>query len=92
MKTLDLKVINDSGIHARPSALIVESLLSINATVTFEKDGFKIDAKSILNILQLAACQGTIIHVEINGSSEEELKVADTLQNLFLSGFEKAYK
>jgi len=91
MKTLDLKVINNTGIHARPSALIVESLLPINVSVTFEKNGFKIDAKSILNLLQLAASQGSIIHIEINGSSEEETKAANILQALFTSGFEKAY-
>jgi len=91
MKMLDLKVINDSGIHARPSALIVESLLLINVSVTFEKNGFKVDAKSILNLLQLAASQGSIIHIEIIGSYDDELKTANILQDLFNSGFEKAY-
>ena len=90
---LDLIVTNPDGIHARPSALIAESLEEIDVTVTFQKIGTKeiVDAKSILSLLQLAASQNSIIHIVIKGSITDEEKAASALKYLFSSNFKDAY-
>lgn len=91
MKTLDLKVINETGIHARPSGLIVESLESLHVNVTFQKNDLEVNAKSILSLLQLAASKNSVIHITIDGEIGDESKAAEILIELFNSGFEKAY-
>jgi len=91
MKILDLTVINDTGIHARPSCLIVESLESLHVNVSFQKNDFTANAKSILSLLQLAASKNSIIHIVIDGEPDDENKAAEILIELFNSGFEKAY-
>ena len=91
MITLDLKVINEDGIHARPSSLIVESLENLNVNVTFEKKGVVADAESVLSILLLAAAQNSLIHITITGNPSDEEKAANILKHLFSSGFKNAY-
>lgn len=91
MITLDLKVINDDGIHARPSSLIVESLENLNVNVTFEKKDTTADASSVLSILLLAASKNSQIHIIINGKPSDEEKAANILKYLFSSGFKDAY-
>lgn len=93
MKTLDLKVVNDTGIHARPSCLIVESLEYLHVDIMFQNinNNKCANARSILSLLQLAASKNTPIHIVIQGDPTDEEKAAEILLNLFNSGFEKAY-
>src|SRR5690606_26729207 len=70
MVTKELTVINDSGIHARPAALIVETATKFKSNVIFIKKGIRANAKSIMNIMLLAAKPASMIHVEKEGSDE----------------------
>ncbi len=81
----ELTVINDSGIHARPAALIVEAATRFKSQVIFIKDGMRANAKSIMNIMLLAAEPGAVILVESEGSDEVEALAA--IEELFLSRF-----
>lgn len=85
MVTKELTVINDSGIHARPAALIVETATKFRSSVFFHKDGMRANAKSIMNIMLLAAEPGAVIKVETEGQDEEEALQA--IESLFLSRF-----
>lgn len=85
MVTKELTVINDSGIHARPAALIVETATKFKCNVIFIKDGMRANAKSIMNIMLLAAEPGAIIKVETEGSDETDALSA--IEELFLSRF-----
>jgi phosphocarrier protein HPr len=81
----ELTVINDSGIHARPAALIVETAGRFASNVCFIKDGIRANAKSIMNIMLLAAETGSVILVEAEGPDESEALAA--METLFLSRF-----
>ena len=85
MISKELTVINDSGIHARPAALIVETATRFKSNIYFFKDGVRANAKSIMNIMLLAAEPGAIIEVEAEGPDENEALAA--MEGLFLSRF-----
>ena len=85
MVSKELTVINDSGIHARPAALIVETATKFQSNVIFIKDGMRANAKSIMNIMLLAAEPGAVIKVETEGPDEAEALAA--IEALFSSKF-----
>ena len=85
MISKELTVINESGIHARPAALIVETATKFQSQVIFIKDGMRANAKSIMNIMLLAAEPGAIIRVETEGS--DEVDALKAIEELFLSRF-----
>ncbi|HLP41748.1 MAG TPA: HPr family phosphocarrier protein [Fibrobacteria bacterium] len=85
MVSKELTVINDSGIHARPAALIVETATKFKSSVFFHKDGMRANAKSIMNIMLLAAEPGAVIRVETEGADEQDALGA--MEALFLSRF-----
>lgn len=65
IKTFTLK--NKLGLHARAAATIVNVSSRYDSRVFLEKDGKKIDGKSILDILTLACPMGSRITVEADG-------------------------
>ena len=72
MKTEKAEVVNRLGIHARPAAQIVKaaSLYDCSLTLTVENDS--VNAKSIMGVMTLAACKGSIIEVTADGDDEDE--------------------
>ncbi len=85
MVSKELVVINESGIHARPAALIVETASKYESLITFVKDGMRANAKSIMNVMLLAAEPGARILVEAEGSDESEALAA--IEDLFTDKF-----
>jgi len=85
MVTKELRVINESGIHARPAALIVETCTKFRSMVWFMKDGMRANAKSIMNIMLLAAEYGAVIQIEAEGA--DEVEALDAIEELFKSKF-----
>lgn len=83
--TKELTVVNKLGIHARPAAAIVQQVLKFESEVYFTLDGNRINAKSIMGLLTLAATQGTRIVVTVKGSDAEEAMHA--VEHLFAIGF-----
>ena len=84
-KTVIIK--NRAGIHARPAALLVETANRFSSSVFLEKDGEKINGKSIMGILTLAGTYNTPIKIIAEGSDEEQAVAA--LSNLFKTKFEE---
>jgi len=64
--TKELLVINKLGIHARPAALFVKTANRFQCDIFVEKDGEKINGKSIMGLMMLAAGPGSklIIHAQ----------------------------
>jgi phosphocarrier protein len=83
--TKELNVVNRLGIHARPAAAIVQSVLKFESDVYFNIDGHRINAKSIMGLLTLAATQGTRIVVTVNGADAEA--AMRCVEDLFANGF-----
>ena len=68
----EFEIINEVGIHARPAAALVQALQPYDAEVVLIKDGQRVNAKSIMGVLMLAAGSGTVLTVEASGPEAEE--------------------
>ena len=65
-------VTNELGLHARPAALVAKTAQQFSAEITLCADSRQVNAKSILDILSLAAGQGTSLIVRGKGEDAEE--------------------
>lgn len=84
-KTITIQ--NRAGIHARPSAVIVQKCMDFKSSVYLEKNDDRINAKSIMGIMTLGATYGTEIKIIAEGADEQE--AVDALVKLFESKFEE---
>lgn len=66
------KIINKLGLHARPSAMLVTTASKYQSEVYFTKNGLRVNGKSILGVMMLAAEQGSELLIELNGPDEEQ--------------------
>jgi len=64
------EVVNRLGIHARPAAQIVKAASQYDCSLTLTVDGDSVNAKSIMGVMTLAACKGSIIEVTAEGDDE----------------------
>jgi phosphocarrier protein HPr len=80
-----LKVTNEAGIHARPAAAVVETASAFKSGIWFLKGDIRANAKSIMNIMLLAAEYGSEILVEAEGPDEEE--ALNAIEKLFVERF-----
>jgi len=84
-KTVTIK--NRAGIHARPAALLVQTANRFAANIFLEKDGDKINGKSIMGILTLAATYDSPIKIIAEGSDEQD--ALQSICRLFETKFEE---
>ena len=66
--TKELTVVNKLGIHARPAALFVKTANRFTCDIFVEKDGEKINGKSIMGLMMLAAGPGSKLTIHANGN------------------------
>lgn len=66
-----MRVENEMGLHARPAALLVQAVEGLNCDIALEKDGEKVNGKSIMGIMILAAERGSEIIVSARGPDAE---------------------
>jgi phosphocarrier protein HPr len=66
--TRELTISNKLGIHARPAALFVKTANRFACEIFVEKDGEKINGKSIMGLMMLAAGHGSKITLHIRGA------------------------
>ncbi len=85
MVSTTLKVTNEAGIHARPAAAVVETCARFKSNISFVKGDIRANAKSIMNIMLLAAEYGAEILVEADGSDEADALAA--VEKLFENRF-----
>jgi phosphocarrier protein HPr len=81
----ELAVINKLGIHARPAALFVKIASKFQCEITVEKDGERINGKSIMGLMMLAAAQGSRLKVIAEGVDAEA--AVRELEQLFAQKF-----
>ena len=83
-----LTIINKLGLHARAAAKFVSCTTAYSSSVRAGRDGEMVDGKSIMSIMMLAAGQGTVLDIEVDGHDEEAaLKALRTLvENRFDEG------
>jgi phosphocarrier protein len=69
-KTVTIK--NSTGLHARPSAALVKLAGSFKSDFYIHMYGYRVNGKSILGVMTLAAEQGAELLFEVSGTDEEE--------------------
>jgi phosphocarrier protein len=66
----DALIINKLGLHARASAKLTQLASSFQCEVMLSRNNRRINAKSIMGVMMLAAAKGTTINIETNGADE----------------------
>ena len=72
MLTLSIKIINKLGLHARASAKLTQIANQFESDIWLEKNDKKVNAKSMMGVMMLAASQGTNIIITTEGPDEKE--------------------
>ncbi len=72
MQQQDAQIINKLGLHARASAKLTQLASSFKCEVKMTRNNRRVDAKSIMGVMMLAAAKGTTIVIETNGEDEAE--------------------
>lgn len=85
MLSQDTTIINRLGLHARASAKLVQTASRFQSRVSLIRNGKRVDAKSIMAVMMLAASQGSPIQVETEG--EDEAQALQALLDLIADRF-----
>ena len=83
--TKDLRVTNKLGIHARPAAMFVKTANRFSCDIFVEKDGEKVNGKSIMGLMMLAAGPGSrlLVHAEGGDASRAVVELESLLSRKF---------
>lgn len=82
-----VKIVNRAGLHTRPAAMIVKIASKYKSQFYISKDGYKINGKSIIGVMTLAAAQGSELDLDFEGTDED--KMSDEVCTFFARGFEE---
>jgi phosphocarrier protein len=74
----EVEIINKLGLHARAAAKLVSCANSFTSHVFLDRNGQRVNGKSIMGVMMLAANQGSILRLQIDGSDEQEAMQALT--------------
>jgi len=78
-------VVNRLGLHARPSARLTAAASRFRSEVWLSKGSRRINAKSIMGVMMLAAARGSTLVIEADGPDERE--AVEAMRQLIDSGF-----
>lgn len=82
-----VKIVNKAGLHTRPAATIVKIASKYKSQFYIAKDGLRIDGKSIIGVMTLAAEMGSELFLSFNGEDEE--KMAEEIIDFINRGFDE---
>ena len=83
--TEEMVIVNSMGLHARPAAKLVQTVLQFQSDVQVNVNGQRVNANSIMGLLTLAAAQGTQMTVTAQGPDAEQ--AMNAVRELIASGF-----
>lgn len=72
MLNREIEITNKLGLHARASAKLTQLAGQFSSDVFLARSGRRVNAKSIMGVMMLAASKGTKIAIEVDGSDENE--------------------
>jgi len=81
----EVTICNKLGLHARAAAKFVATASEFESEIEIEKDGRKVNGKSIMGVMMLAASKGTNIKLFIDGNDADAAR--DKIKELVLSKF-----
>ena len=76
MAKLSVEIINKLGLHARASTKFTQTASQFKSEVWVEKNGRRVNAKSIMGVMMLAAAKGSTIDIEATGPDEDQALAA----------------
>jgi len=84
----ELRIINRLGLHARAAAKFVSLASTFASDIQLEREGRTVNGKSIMGVMMLAASQGTVLTLKIEGEDEEEAgrQLTDLVNDYFGEG------
>ena len=81
MPQLELEVSNKLGLHARAAAKLTKLAGQFSSDVYIAKDARRVNAKSIMGVMMLAAGKGTFVEIEAEGADAEQ--ALEAIKELF---------
>lgn len=81
----EIEIINKLGLHARASTKLTQTASQFKCDVWIDRNGRRVNAKSIMGVMMLAASKGTTITLEAEG--EDEQAAITALVNLISDRF-----
>ncbi len=81
-------IVNRLGLHARPSAKLTQTAGQFGCDVWLTRNGRRVNGKSIMGVMMLAAGQGSSILIETDGPDADQ--ALEALTALIASGFGEA--
>jgi phosphocarrier protein len=81
----DLTIENRNGLHARPSALFVKTASRFRSEIWVEKDEERVNGKSIMGLMMLAAGKGSVLRITAEG--EDATTVLTEIEELIRTRF-----
>jgi phosphocarrier protein HPr len=72
MRQQEAEIVNKLGLHARAAAKLTQLAAKYQCDVSLARNGRKVNAKSIMGVMMLAAGKGTRVVLETDGPDEEE--------------------
>ncbi len=76
MQQLEVEIVNKLGLHARASAKLTQLAGKYQSEVWMSRNGRRVNAKSIMGVMMLAAAKGTTVTIETSGPDEDEAMAA----------------
>lgn len=85
MISVEVEIINKLGLHARASTKLTQMASKFVSEVWITRNGRRVNAKSIMGVMMLAAAQGSFVMIEADG--EDEQLAIDALKTLIADYF-----
>ena len=76
MPRREIEIVNKLGLHARASAKLTQTASRFAAEVWLSRNGRRVNAKSIMGVMMLAAGKGSRIAIETDGADADEALAA----------------
>ena len=85
MMKRELKVVNKLGLHARASAKLTQEAARFASAIWLSRKGRRVNAKSIMGVMMLAAGMGSTVELEADGADEAD--AISAIERLFADRF-----
>jgi len=76
MMKKEIEIVNKLGLHARASAKLTQTANKFQSDVWVTRNGRRVNAKSIMGVMMLAAAKGSTVEMETNGEDEADAMAA----------------
>ncbi len=71
MLSREYKIVDETGIHARPATLLVQAASKFESNIELEYNGRKVNLKSIMGVMSLGVGKDAEVSIHADGADEE---------------------